>query len=188
MPVVTTLHTVLPAPTLAQRDVMRGIIDASAKVVVMAEKGRELLRNVYGMPSERIEVIPHGIPDVAFLDTHFAKSKLGFSGKPVIVGPSTLEKIHEVLQPQPYQGDGASPKMTDAELLDRLEFVQEELRRIRRILEARIGKTWESSSGTKGVCVPSLMKKLVSGQFEKPPSRGGIRSRTPFAWSRITSN
>ena len=38
------------------------------------------------------------------------------------IGPSTLEKIHEALQPQPHQGDGASPKMTDAELLDRLEF------------------------------------------------------------------
>lgn len=85
MPVVTTLHTVLPEPTLAQRDVMRGIIDSSAKVVVMAEKGRELLRSVYGMPPERIEVIPHGIPDVAFLDPHFAKAKLGFSGKPVIL-------------------------------------------------------------------------------------------------------
>src|SRR4029079_14628334 len=85
MPVVTTLHTVLPAPTLAQRDVMRGIIDASAKVVVMAEKGRELLRNAYGVPSERIEVIPHGIPDVAFLDTHLAKAKLRFSGKSVIL-------------------------------------------------------------------------------------------------------
>ena len=57
------------------------------------------------------------------------------------IGPSTLEKIHEVLQPQPYQGDGALPKMTDAELLARLESLQEELRRIRRILEARIGKT-----------------------------------------------
>lgn len=85
MPVVTTLHTVLPSPTLAQRDVMRGIIDASTKLIVMAEKARELLRTVYGVPSERIEVIPHGIPDVAFLDTHFAKAKLGFSGKPVIL-------------------------------------------------------------------------------------------------------
>lgn len=85
MPVITTLHTVLSSPTLAQRDVMRGIIDTSTKLIVMAEKGRELLRSVYGVPSERIEVIPHGIPDVAFLDTHFAKAKLGFSGKPVIL-------------------------------------------------------------------------------------------------------
>jgi hypothetical protein len=57
------------------------------------------------------------------------------------VGPSTLEKIHEVLQPQPCQGDGALPKMTDAELLDRLEYLQEELRSIRHILKTRIGKT-----------------------------------------------
>jgi len=57
------------------------------------------------------------------------------------IGPSTLEKIHKVLRPQLHQGDGALPKMTDAELLDRLEFVQEELRSIRHILEARIGKT-----------------------------------------------
>jgi hypothetical protein len=57
------------------------------------------------------------------------------------IGPSTLEKIHEVLHPQTHQGDGASSKMTDAELLDRLEFIQEELRSIRHILKTRIGKT-----------------------------------------------
>ena len=95
------------------------------------------------------------------------------------IGPYTLEKIHKVLRPQLQQGDGASPKMTDAELLDRLEFVQEELRRIRRILAHGSARPRESSSGTKGVCVPPQMKKLVSGQFERPPSRGDIRSRTP---------
>jgi len=57
------------------------------------------------------------------------------------IGPSTLEKIHEVLHPQTHQGDGALSKMSDAELLDRLESLQEELRSIRHILETRIGKT-----------------------------------------------
>jgi hypothetical protein len=47
MPVVTTLHTVLPAPTPLQRDVMAMIVTKSTKLVVMAEKGRELLRSVY---------------------------------------------------------------------------------------------------------------------------------------------
>src|SRR5436189_3919481 len=42
MPIVTTLHTVLAQPTPAQRDVMRRIIDASTKLIVMAEKGHEL--------------------------------------------------------------------------------------------------------------------------------------------------
>ena len=85
MPIVTTLHTVLPNPTPIQNDVMRQIIGVSAKLVVMAEKGRELLRSVYGVPEEKIEIIAHGIPDVAFLDTHQAKAKLGFAGHPVIL-------------------------------------------------------------------------------------------------------
>ena len=63
MPIVTTLHTVLAEPRPAQRTVLNRIVEASAKVVVMAEKGRELLRNEYGVPPEKIEVIPHGIPD-----------------------------------------------------------------------------------------------------------------------------
>ena len=85
MPIVTTLHTVLAKPTPAQRDVMRRIIDASAKIVVMSEKGRELLRSVHDVPARKIEVIPHGIPDFPFLETHHAKAKFGFAGKTVIL-------------------------------------------------------------------------------------------------------
>src|SRR5271169_3026826 len=47
MPVVTTLHTVLAKPTAVQREVMDRIINTSAKVVVMSEKGREFLRSVH---------------------------------------------------------------------------------------------------------------------------------------------
>jgi len=85
MPVVTTLHTVLAKPTPAQRDVMRQTIDTSAKIVVMAEKGREFLRTVHEVSARKIEVIPHGIPDFPFLETHYAKAKLGFAGKMIIL-------------------------------------------------------------------------------------------------------
>ena len=51
----------------------------------MAEKGRELLRNVYGVPAEKIEVIPHGIPDSAFVEPDEAKARLGFGRKAVIL-------------------------------------------------------------------------------------------------------
>jgi glycosyltransferase involved in cell wall biosynthesis len=85
MPVVTTLHTVLAEPTIAQRAVMVRIAEASSKVVVMANKGRELLRNVYQVPDDKIEVIAHGIPDVAFVGPDAAKAKLGFGGKSVIL-------------------------------------------------------------------------------------------------------
>jgi len=68
MPVVPTLHTVLPAPTPAQRDVMGRIVAKSTKLVVMAEKGRDLLRSVHDVSPQKIEVIPHGVPDFPFLE------------------------------------------------------------------------------------------------------------------------
>jgi glycosyltransferase involved in cell wall biosynthesis len=85
MPVVTTLHTVLAEPTAVQRAVLERIVEASSKVVVMAKKGRELLRSVYHAPDDKIEVIAHGIPDVAFVAPDAAKAKLGFSGRSVIL-------------------------------------------------------------------------------------------------------
>jgi glycosyltransferase involved in cell wall biosynthesis len=84
-PIVTTLHTVLTEPTPKQRAVLSQVIEASAKVVVMAEKGRALLREGYGVPAEKIEVIPHGIPDIAFTGSETAKASLGFAGQAVIL-------------------------------------------------------------------------------------------------------
>src|SRR5271154_4439485 len=85
MPVVTTLHTVLAKPTAIQHDVMRRIIDISAKIVVMSETGHEFLRSVHAVPTRKIEVIPHGIPDFPFLEPHHAKAKFDFTGKMIIL-------------------------------------------------------------------------------------------------------
>jgi glycosyltransferase involved in cell wall biosynthesis len=85
MPVVTTFHTVLSNPTVKQRTVMERIVEVSSKVVVMANKGRELLRDVYLVPDDKIEVVAHGIPDVAFVEPDAAKAGLGFEGKSVIL-------------------------------------------------------------------------------------------------------
>ena len=85
MPVVSTLHTVLSEPTLAQRRVLERIIDISAKVVVMSEKGRDFLLSVHGVPAQKIKIVPHGIPIFPFLETHQAKAKLGFSDKSIIL-------------------------------------------------------------------------------------------------------
>ena len=37
------------------------------------------------MPAEKIEVIPHGIPDAAFVEPDEAKAELGFAGRAVIL-------------------------------------------------------------------------------------------------------
>lgn len=92
MPIVTTLHTVLADPSPVQRRVLDSIVGLSAKVVVMAEKGRELLRSIYGVPAHKIEVIPHGIPDTRYVDSTAAKLRLGFAGKSTILTFGLLSK------------------------------------------------------------------------------------------------
>ncbi len=85
MPLVTTLHTVLAEPSPGQRRVLNKIIDLSAKLVVMAEKGRTLLSEVYHVPAGKIEVVPHGIPDMPFSEPAVSKATLGFDGRSVIL-------------------------------------------------------------------------------------------------------
>jgi glycosyltransferase involved in cell wall biosynthesis len=85
MPIVTTLHTVLATPSPVQRRVLREIVDVSTSVIVMAEKGRQLLRSEYDVPAAKIQIIPHGIPDCAFVAPEAAKLRRGFSGRSVIL-------------------------------------------------------------------------------------------------------
>jgi glycosyltransferase involved in cell wall biosynthesis len=85
VPVVATLHSVLASPSPAQRDVMRQIVAHSSKVVVMASMGRHLLETVQNVPSRKIDVIPHGIPDFPFVEPTNAKAKLGFGGRTVVL-------------------------------------------------------------------------------------------------------
>lgn len=85
MPLVTTLHTVLTDPTVVQRAVLGEIVACSAKVVVMAHKARQLLCDVYNVDADKIVVIPHGIPEIAFAQSAAAKALLGFSQHAVIL-------------------------------------------------------------------------------------------------------
>ena len=64
------------------------------------------------------------------------------------IGPSSLETIHSVLRPRSSQSDASLCQMSDAELLDRLEFIQKELRLIQRALKTEIRKAsrrWHQS-------------------------------------------
>jgi glycosyltransferase involved in cell wall biosynthesis len=85
MPVVTTLHTVLERPDPGQRRVLEAIADRSDRVVVMSRRAIEFLENIYGVPRSKIELIPHGIPDVPFVDPNFYKDQFGVQGKTVLL-------------------------------------------------------------------------------------------------------
>jgi glycosyltransferase involved in cell wall biosynthesis len=85
MPVVTTLHTILRNPNPDQRRVLKEIVALSDRVVVMSERGAEFLQSVYQVPAEKIDLIPHGIPDVPFMDPSFHKDLFGVEGKNVLL-------------------------------------------------------------------------------------------------------
>jgi glycosyltransferase involved in cell wall biosynthesis len=85
MPVVTTLHTVLREPDAAQRRVMEGIVKHSDRLVVMAQKGAEILRDTFDVPDAKVDVIPHGIPDMPFADSALFKGQFGVAGREVLL-------------------------------------------------------------------------------------------------------
>src|SRR5690348_7459259 len=85
MPVVTTLHTVLRDPRAEQRRVMEGLISLSTRLVVMAERGRQMLQEIYQAPAAKIDLIAHGIPDVGFVDPTYFKDLFGVEGRVVLL-------------------------------------------------------------------------------------------------------
>ncbi|HEV8341822.1 MAG TPA: glycosyltransferase family 4 protein [Candidatus Binatia bacterium] len=85
MPVVTTLHTILRNPDPDQRRVLGEVAALSDRLVVMSERGAEFLQEVYHVLPEKIDLIPHGIPDLPFVDPSFHKDLFGVEGKIVLL-------------------------------------------------------------------------------------------------------
>ena len=85
MPVVTTFHTILKEPNYEQRLVLEKVAALSDRVVVMSERGREFLQDIYKIPHSKIDMIHHGIPDVPFVDPSYHKDTFGVEGKIVLL-------------------------------------------------------------------------------------------------------
>ncbi|MCG6912450.1 glycosyltransferase family 4 protein [bacterium BMS3Abin03] len=85
MPIVTTLHTILKNPDPDQRRVLEEVAALSDRLIVMSERGSEFLHDVYNVSLEKVDMIPHGIPDVPFVDPSFNKDLFGVEGKIVLL-------------------------------------------------------------------------------------------------------
>jgi len=68
-----------------QRRVMQELISLSTRLVVMTERGRQMLQDVYNAPSAKIDLIAHGIPDMGFVDPTYFKDQFGVEGKVVLL-------------------------------------------------------------------------------------------------------
>src|SRR5947209_9761029 len=81
MPVVTTCHTLLREPDADQRRVLTQLAALSARVVVMTGRARTFLREIYGVPEAKIDLIAHGIPNTPFVDPNPYKDQFGVEGR-----------------------------------------------------------------------------------------------------------
>ena len=111
IPIITTLHTVLPNPNTIQRKIIEKIAKLSDRLVVMSQKAETLLKEIYKVPADKIAIIHHGIPDLPFIDPNFYKDKFGVEGKNVImtfglINPgkgieSMIEALPEIVKKHP---------------------------------------------------------------------------------------
>jgi glycosyltransferase involved in cell wall biosynthesis len=104
MPVVTTLHTVLREPDPNQLRVMEEIAELSDRLIVMSQLSSQFLQEIFKVPGSKIDMVPHGVPDLPFLDPNFYKDRFGVEGKAVLLTFGLLSPnkgIENVIQALP---------------------------------------------------------------------------------------
>jgi glycosyltransferase involved in cell wall biosynthesis len=85
LPAVTTLYTVLREPDVDQLIVMQEIAARSDRLIVMSKQSSRFLQDVFKVPEEKINLIPHGIPDVPFVEPEPYKKSISTAGKTVLL-------------------------------------------------------------------------------------------------------
>src|SRR6202044_3821561 len=104
MPVVTTLHTVLREPNPNQLAVMEEIAELSDRLIVMSQLSSQFLQEIFKVPGSKIDMVPHGVPDLPFLDPNFYKDRFSVEGKAVLLTFGLLSPnkgIENVIQALP---------------------------------------------------------------------------------------
>src|SRR5580693_2561597 len=104
MPLVTTLHTVLREPDPNQMRVMEEIAELSDRLIVMSQLSSQFLQEIFKVPGDKIDMVPHGVPDLPFLDPNFYKDRFGVEGKAVLLTFGLLSPnkgIENVIQALP---------------------------------------------------------------------------------------
>src|ERR1700719_345383 len=104
MPAVTTLHTVLREPNPDQLLVMEEIAELSDRLIVMSQLSSQFLQEIFKVPGSKIDMVPHRVPDLPFLDPNFYKDRFGMEGKAVLLTFGLLSPnkgIENVIQALP---------------------------------------------------------------------------------------
>jgi glycosyltransferase involved in cell wall biosynthesis len=85
IPAVATLHTIMRRPTGAQRAILTELVSRVDATVVMSRSAATLLESVYGVDASRVEIIPHGVPDLPLVRPETIKAAVDLQGQNVIL-------------------------------------------------------------------------------------------------------
>lgn len=103
-PVITTLHTVLEKPNEAFRQSLTELCSLSDTVIVMNRRGIGMLTDIYNVIPDKIVLVPHGMPDLPFVDSSYYKHKFRIEGRRTILTFGLLSRnkgIEDMLKAMP---------------------------------------------------------------------------------------
>jgi glycosyltransferase involved in cell wall biosynthesis len=205
IPAVATLHTVLRQPSAGQRAVLTELIARTQATVVMSRSAATLLRSVYGASSDRLHVIPHGVPNLPLVESGTVKDSVGMAGRDVILsfgllGPGkgyelTLDALPAVVAAHPavcYVVVGAThPDLLRSEGEAYRERLVSQVQRLGladhvRFVDRFVGRVeltrWLEAADVFVTPYPKL-DQIVSGTLSYAMGAGRAIVSTPYAYA-----
>lgn len=141
VPLVTTFHTVVTDYAGKPAEILRRIAQKSEAIIVMMEDVAQRLVEHYGIPQEKIVVIPHGVPDIPFNSGDIQKRKRKMSDRLVLGNINLLD--------------------TNKGIEYALEAVAEIKKTIPEVLYVIIGQTHPEVVRRKGESYRNFLKKRI---------------------------
>lgn len=205
VPAVATLHTVLREPTAHQRAILVELIRRVRAAIVMSSSAAELLTRVYGVDPARLDVIPHGVPDLPMTRSETVKPELGLEGRDVILsfgllGPGkgyelALEALPAVVAEHPavcyvivgathpdlVRLEGEAYRTSLAERVERLGL-QGHVRFVDRFVGRLELMRWLQSADLFVTPYPNL-DQIVSGTLSYAMGAGRAIVSTPYTYA-----
>jgi len=206
LPAVATLHTVLQDPTVRQRAILSQLVDSVAATVVMSRSAAALLTSAYGVDARRLEIIPHGVPDLPLVDSASVKAGLDVEGRDVILSfgllgqgkgyelaldalpaviaahPAALYVVVGATHPDLLRTEGEAYRQTLLAQVDRLG-----LRNHVRFVDRFVGRVelthWLEAADIFVTPYPNL-DQIVSGTLSYAMGAGRAIISTPYAYAR----
>jgi len=204
-PVVATLHTVLQRPTPSQRWILTELVRLTAATVVMSNSAADLLTRSYGVDPSHVEVIPHGVLDLPYVDPDTVKPQLGLEGRTIILSfgllgpgkgyesaiaampavvaahPRALYVIVGATHPDMIRREGEAYRRRLQDLAASLG-VADHVRFVGRFVDADELGTWLTAADVFVTPYPNL-EQIVSGTLSYAMGAGKAIVSTPYAYA-----